>query len=243
MHRIFISDLHLDPALGDITYSFYNFLENEASCCDELYILGDLFNYWIGDGQKTPYQLEVAAHLAKVSAKKYFLPGNRDFMIGRRYAKRCKMQIIPDPFVISSPEPLLLCHGDRLCTLDLSYQKFLKFRSNPLYRFLYSLLPIFIKQNLADRVRSKAKIEKSTKDPKIMDVVDQDVFKIMENHHCNILIHGHTHKPFVHKYEAKGYTRIVLGDWNERGFDYLDERDGVLNLIHKPLLKKPIAND
>ena len=237
MHRIFILDLHLDEQLPGVTRAFFRFLTEEAADCDELYILGDLFNYWISDRHNTPYQQEVAARLAQVKAVKYFLPGNRDFLIGKSYCRRCGMTLLKDPSVIEKnvSEPMLLCHGDSLCTLDHGYQKFRKFRSNPFYLFIFKCLPMSVKNRFANQVRTNAANEKKIKSFREMDIVDQDFMKLMDHHKVKICIHGHTHKPQVHRYEQEQLTRIVLGDWNEHGFDYLDEQDGRLELIHRPL--------
>ena len=236
MRRIFISDLHLDSRLPDITGTFFRFLEEECSGCDELYILGDLLNYWIGDGQKTPYQAEVARHLSEVSARKFFMAGNRDFLLGSSYCRRCGMLQIKDPTVITAgANRVLLCHGDSLCTLDLSYQKFRRIRLNPVYRFLYFCLPMFIRQKIADHIRAGAARDKQSKPLQIMDIVESDFFTMMDEYNCRICIHGHTHKPGISSYENRGLTRYVLGDWNDSGFDYLEETDGCFRLIHRPL--------
>lgn len=237
MHRIFISDLHLDESLTRVTATFFHFLETKASECDELYILGDLFNFWIGDGEKSPYQLEVASHIAKVKARKFFIPGNRDFLIGFRYSKRCKMKILKDETVIrKAPQPYVICHGDGLCTLDHGYIKFRKFRSNPLNRFIYALLPYSTKQHLANNIRTEAAHKKRIKDPAMMDIVQEDFFRLMNKKNCKICVHGHTHKPQVHQYQDQGLTRYVLGDWNENGFFYLDENNGEFQLLHENLI-------
>lgn len=234
MHRIFVSDLHLDKSQPQITNKFFNFLNDECTKCDELYILGDLFNVWVSDKEKTEYQLEVAKAISSVKAKKFFLPGNRDFLLGKLYCKQCNMTLIKDETIIQNNELnkfIILCHGDSLCTLDIQYQKFRKFRSNPINRFLFGLLPLKKKQKLANNVKNEAKSQKKLKDPKIMDIVDEDFFKLMKKNNCTICIHGHTHKPFVHAYEEQNLTRYVLGDWTDLGFTYLEEIDGNFNLI------------
>ncbi len=234
MHRIFISDLHLEESRTFLTDAFVSFLRNEASECDELYILGDLFNYWIGDREATNFHLAVAGQLSALRAEKFFIQGNRDFLIGKKYCRLCGMEMLKDETVITSGnENILLCHGDSLCTLDTGYQKFRRFRSSPVNRFIYSLLPVFIKQKLADRVRKNAISEKGSKTEEMMDVVESDLERVMADLDCRVCIHGHTHKPGIHENKQKGITRYVLGDWRSDGFEYLDDIDGKRQLVKK----------
>ena len=236
MHRIFISDLHLEEEKTFLTDAFVSFLRNEASDCDELYILGDLFNYWIGDREASDFHLEIAGYLSDLGAKKYFIQGNRDFLVGRRFCRKCGMELLSDETVIrSGADSILLCHGDSLCTLDAGYQKFRRFRLNPVNRFIYSLLPAAIKRKLAEKVRNDALTDKSSKTEEMMDIVEQDLEKLMKKTNCGICIHGHTHKPGIHENREKGIVRYVLGDWRSDGFEYLEETDGKRQLVKKDL--------
>ena len=236
MHRIFISDLHLEKEKTFLTDAFVSFLEKEASSCDELYILGDLFNYWIGDREASDFHLEIAGHLSVLSAKKYFIQGNRDFLIGRGFCRKCGMELLSDETVIrSGADSILLCHGDSLCTLDAGYQKFRRFRLNPVNRFIYSLLPASVKRRLAEKVRNDALTDKRSKTEEMMDIVEQDLEKLMKKLNCGICIHGHTHKPGIHENREKGIIRYVLGDWRSDGYEYLEETDGKRQLVKKDL--------
>ncbi len=235
MRRLFISDLHLDESRSDLTAALASFLSDECSGCDELYVLGDLFNFWISDSEKTPFQEEIAALFRKCPAKKiFFQRGNRDFLVGRKYCRRARMKLLPDAKIIKiGNERALLCHGDEFCTLDKGYQRFKKFRDNRFYRLIFALLPFSVKQSIAGRVRSDSGSGKTVKTPEMMDVVKNDVIAGMIKRKATLLIHGHTHKPDIHVYESEGLKRIVLGDWRDDGFAYLEENDGNLELKRK----------
>ena len=235
MRRLFISDLHLDESRADLTAALASFLHDECVGCDELYVLGDLFNFWISDGEKTPFQEKIAELFRKSPAKKiFFQRGNRDFLVGRRYCRRARMKLLPNSKTIKvGSERALLCHGDEFCTLDAAYQRFKKFRDNRFYRLIFALLPFSVKQSIAGRVRSDSGSGKTIKTPEMMDVVKDDVIEGMRKRKSTLLIHGHTHKPAEHSYDGEGLKRIVLGDWREDGFAYLEENDGNLELKRK----------
>ncbi len=231
MLRLFISDLHLQEDKAYLTDAFSDFLNTQAKDCDELYILGDLFNYWVADSLMNDYQMQIAQQIKALKATKYFIPGNRDFLIGRKFAKLSGIKILQDESVLTiDGSEVLLCHGDSLCTLDQNYLKFRRFRMNPVNRFIYTLLPAAIKRHLAQKVRRDAYAEKNTKSTEMMDVVDVDFCQLMQRKHCSICIHGHTHKPYVHSYPEMGYKRFVLGDWRTDGYEYLQEQNGKFEL-------------
>ncbi len=232
MHRLFISDLHLDPSREDLTAAFTGFLERRGRQAEDLYILGDLFSYWTGDRDASGYHLSVARTLRDLPVRKFFIPGNRDFLLGRRFCARCGMTLLQDNTVLEDNGlRILLCHGDGLCTLDVAYQKFRRFRSRPLNLMLYSLLPRFIRLRMASRVREDAREEKSTKTPEMMDVCQADLLTLMEELDTRICIHGHTHRPGHHLLPGN-MIRLVLGDWRRDGFEFLLQEDRRLSLIH-----------
>ncbi|MBQ8706719.1 MAG: UDP-2,3-diacylglucosamine diphosphatase [Succinivibrionaceae bacterium] len=234
MQRIFISDLHLQEEKSYLTEAFRDFLAREVPNDAELYILGDLFNYWVGDGEISDYHRMIASLIASAGSARYFMPGNRDFLIGRRYARLAGMKILRDESAISTAAgPVALCHGDSLCTLDEGYQKFRRFRLSPFNRFVYSLLPSKIKHRLAGRVRDNASREKSEKSDAMMDVTPDAVKRLMGRFDSRILIHGHTHKPQEHRRD--GLVRYVLGDWRPDGYEYVTETDGRFEFVSRSL--------
>ncbi|WP_370302890.1 UDP-2,3-diacylglucosamine diphosphatase [Rheinheimera baltica] len=221
-HTLFIADLHLAADRPDITAAFLHFLRAQAIHADALYILGDLFEVWIGDDNPEPLLDTVATALATLSAQVpvYFIHGNRDFVLRQGYASRAGMQLLPQLQVINLyGTPTLIMHGDSLCTLDIAYQKFRKWWNQPWWQWLLLKTPIAYRQRLAAKARRKSAEHKaryaSQQQPQIMDVTPDEVPKVMADAGVLKLIHGHTHRPTVHQLEVNGKAaqRYVLGDW------------------------------
>src|SRR5690554_1621694 len=226
MTTLFISDLHLSADRPDITALFERFLQNEARHCDALYILGDLFDAWIGDDDLTPFHCRVIDALAALSATGvsiYFIVGNRDFLIGERFAQMTGVTILPETYVIDLyGVPTLILHGDTLCTLDTGYQRFRKVIRNPLLLSLLTRLPLTWRRTIASKLRSSSNSQQPLTEEQLrrMDATEDGVQQTLTVHPVKRIIHGHTHRPnrHLHYHAQHGEVeRIVLGDWYEQG--------------------------
>ena len=226
MTVFFISDLHLSAERDDLTASFKSFLRNEVIPeAKTLYILGDLFEYWIGADLANPFIDEIAASLLELSEahgiKTYFMPGNRDFLIDNKFCQRCGMELLSDPSCVTiDQQQVLLMHGDSLCTQDKWYQRYRRLARHPLTRFLFLASPRKLRQLIADKLRQQSKQMTAGKSHQVLDVDDGAVRQVMAKHQVNILIHGHTHRPAVHTWidDGKRCKRIVLGDWGRHNW-------------------------
>lgn len=219
MRTLFIGDLHLSADRLDITQAFTHFLDTELDDADALYILGDLFEVWVGDDIAAPFALELANKLKQVSLKLpvYFIHGNRDFMLGKQFARAAGMQILPEVTCLNLyGVKTVILHGDSLCTLDKTYQRFRKLRSLALARWLYGCLSKKTRQGIADNIRSKSKSSNKHKSYTIMDVEPNAVNALLARTHAQYMIHGHTHRPAIHQLD-NGCKRIVVGDWYQQG--------------------------
>ena len=221
MLTYFISDLHLSKERPDLTSLFINFLTNEACKADSIYILGDLFELWIGDDYIPVFVKEIIANLNNLSKKNvslYFLPGNRDFLIGKKFALQTGCQLIQEPKIINiDGENLLIMHGDTLCKDDIAYIKMRKKFRNKILQFLFLMLPLKKRFKIAELIRKKSKASATKKQPEIMDVNQNAVVDIFKKYQVNCLIHGHTHRPNIHRLRINGIDceRIVLGAWED----------------------------
>nr|WP_301295530.1 UDP-2,3-diacylglucosamine diphosphatase [Citrobacter amalonaticus] len=220
---MFIADLHLCTEEPAITAGFLRFLAGEARQADALYILGDLFEAWIGDDDPNPLHREIAAAIKAVvdsGVSCFFIHGNRDFLIGKRFARESGMTLLPQEKVLNLyGRRVLILHGDTLCTDDAGYQAF---RAKVHQRWLQTLflaLPLCIRKRVAARMRADSKAANRSKSLEIMDVNKHAVIAEMEKHHVQWLIHGHTHRPDVHPLTANGEPafRVVLGAWHHEG--------------------------
>lgn len=226
MAILFISDLHLDGSRPDITDQFVQFLEQEATQADALYILGDLFEAWIGDDDPDPDKrraLDALKHLTDRRVPCYVMHGNRDFLMGKRFCSATGVQLLDDGTVVDVyGKRVLLMHGDTLCTDDPDYQRLRRIVRNPVVKLLLRSLTLRQRQRLAEKMRagSKAHIESMDKSrPYIMDVNADAVADVFRRYRVDWLIHGHTHRPAIHEVDVDGrrVTRIVLGDWYDQG--------------------------
>lgn len=219
----FISDLHLDKQWPEITRCFTHFLQQHAYKADALYILGDLFETWIGDDQDdetSKVVIQALRQLGDAGVNCYLMRGNRDFLIGRRFAKACGLTLLNDPTTIDLyGTPTLLMHGDLLCTDDVAYQRFRRFSHNPLLRWLFLRLPLRKRQKIAEKARKKSQQHTQTIDLSIQDVNPQAVLNAFKQSQAKILIHGHTHRPAKHLHRTHQHTstRYVLAAWHQQG--------------------------
>lgn len=221
---LFISDLHLAPDTPDAKTALQEFLKGPAAAADALYVLGDLFEYWIGDeGLNHPFASEIAASFRTLSdsgVPVFFMHGNRDFLVGSRFAEASGMQLLPDPTLVTlHGRPTLLMHGDTLCSEDLEYQKFREMVRNPAWQQAFLAKPLEERMRMAREVRGKSEQAKQVKDMAIMDVTQATVEQTLRAHGYPRLIHGHTHRPARHEHLVDGRTceRWVLSDWYRRG--------------------------
>ncbi|WP_407354337.1 UDP-2,3-diacylglucosamine diphosphatase [Luteimonas sp. R10] len=228
MTTLFISDLHLDPERPDITRLFAGFLDGEARDADALYILGDLFESWVGDDDPSEAGALVAEKLKALSdsgVPVLFMHGNRDFMLGRDYAQRAGMTLLPDPAVIVLyGEPVLLMHGDLLCTDDVAYQQVRAQTRDPDWQAYMLAQPLPARVAFAQQARASSQArhgelrEAGTMET-ITDVSPPTVAETFARFGVDTLIHGHTHRPAIHELTVAGRARrrIVLGDWYTQG--------------------------
>ena len=238
MTTLFISDLHLEESRPDITGAFLGFLKTHAMGVEQLYILGDFFEAWIGDDERTPLQEQVAAALREVrdsGTEIFLMHGNRDFLIGNDYCERAGATLLDDPTVIDLyGTPALLMHGDSLCTADVEYQKFRANMRNPQMQKMMLARPLEDRQQMARQLRQMSMAKNQGKAEDIMDVTPEEVVRELEHHGVQLMIPGHTPRPAIHDLEANGEParRIVLGDWDTHVW-WLEARSG-----QEPELKK-----
>ena len=224
MSTLFISDLHLCSARPQSNRSFFGFLEREARSARALYILGDLFEYWVGDDDLgDPFNATVVAALARLVAggvPTYLMHGNRDFVIGEAFARASGVTLLPDPSLLNlDGQAVLLMHGDTLCTLDLEYQAFR--REARSQTWINDLLrqPLAKRKAEVEALRRKSEQEKRSKPADIMDVAPAEVEAALRRYGYPRLIHGHTHRPARHVHTVDGHTceRWVLAAWYQGG--------------------------
>lgn len=227
-HALFVADVHLCETRPATSERFFAFLRDTVPHASALYILGDLFEAWVGDDDlESPLHRTVAQLLAEVNARgvqTYFMHGNRDFMLAKHYAQLCGMQLLPDPSVIDLfGTPTLLTHGDALCTGDLDYQRYRRVIRHPWVLRLLRALPLSLRRTMATRARSGSEQAKSHKTLDIMDVAPQAVSALFDHSGVRRMIHGHTHRPAFHQHtmnEIK-YERWVLPDWYGDRWGYI----------------------
>jgi len=221
---LFISDLHLDAERPAITELFGKFVEGEARGADALYILGDLFEAWVGDDDPSEVGAFVADRLAaldRTGTPTYFIRGNRDFLLGEAYANRARMRILPDPaVVVLEGTPAVLMHGDTLCTDDKAYQAFRAQTRDPKWQAQFLAQPLANRIAFAQQARAASQAHQSGLRSQgametITDATPATVSDTFARYGVDRIIHGHTHRPKV--YDGRDGTRIVLGDWYEQG--------------------------
>ena len=233
MTTLFISDLHLDAERPAITELFGHFIDAEARGADALYILGDLFEAWVGDDDPSEAGGFVASKLRSLrdaGVPVSFIRGNRDFLLGEAYARRAGMTILPDPAVVMlHGKPALLMHGDLLCTDDTAYQQFRAQTRDPAWQRQFLSQPLSARLAFAAQARAASQAHQSGLQSQgtmevITDVAPATVEATLARHGIDTLIHGHTHRPAMH--EHAGGRRIVLGDWYHQGSVLRVDADG-----------------
>lgn len=223
MATLFIADLHLSPTEPAITAGFLHFLAGPARAADALYILGDLFEAWIGDDDPEPLHRTVARALRDLAAAGvpcYFIHGNRDFLLGSRYARASGMMLLPEEVVLDLyGRRVLIMHGDTLCSDDVGYQRYRARVHQPWLQKAFLALPLWLRKRIAARMRAGSKTANRSKSEAIMDVNAATVAATFARQQVQWLIHGHTHRPAVHELQANGAPafRVVLGAWHREG--------------------------
>ncbi|MBV2132696.1 UDP-2,3-diacylglucosamine diphosphatase [Pseudomonas sp. MAP12] len=224
MSVLFISDLHLEAERPDIVRAFLHFLETRAAGAEALYILGDFFEVWVGDDGMDEFQRSIAAALRRLSdtgTRIYLMHGNRDFLLGKGFCRAAGCTLLKEGSVVDLyGEPVLLLHGDSLCTRDESYQRLRRRLRNPFSLWLLRNLPLATRHKLARKLRDASRLRTREKAAEIIDVTPEVVPQVMAERGVRTLIHGHTHRPAVHQLLVAGQhsQRIVLGDWDQQGW-------------------------
>jgi len=235
---LFISDCHLHASRPEVTAALIDFLSGRAARARFLYILGDLFEVWLGDDDPTD-QLGSAIDALQALAQHcevFFMAGNRDFLLGERFARKVGMTLLGDSESLQlGDQSIVLIHGDSLCTDDLDYQAFRKMVRDAKWQSEFLAKPLLERQQIALRLRRHSASATAQKPMDIMDVADDAVSACFREFRVDAIIHGHTHRPAVHQYQP-GLTRYVLGDWNPgpsflswtpaEGFKLVDARVG-----------------
>jgi UDP-2,3-diacylglucosamine hydrolase len=238
---LFISDLHLEESRPDITRTLLQFLNINSGKCAALYILGDLFEVWIGDDEQSPLIDEITSalrgfHVAGSSI--YLMHGNRDFLIGDNFAKRCGAELIEDPCILKTEAGhIVLLHGDTLCTDDLEYMQFRAQVRQQIWQQEFLAKSLDDRRAFAQEARQASQKTAGIKNNSIMDVNGQAVLDLFNQFQENMMLHGHTHRPAVHELafsnpingQIKG-QRIVLGDWNNKAW-YAETQSKEISLL------------
>ena len=223
MSTLFISDLHLHPARPAIIGCLLEFLKRQRGQAEALYILGDLFDAWVGDDHPEPAYQPVKAALracADAGTPVYLMHGNRDFLLNGQFVAETGCILLQDPTRIDLyATPTLLMHGDSLCTDDHEYQRMRSRVRDPSWQRHVLKLPVAERLELARQARDLSVLSQQGKDEYIMDVNQEEVLRAVNDNRADLLIHGHTHRPGIHHFKSndRPITRIVLGDWYETG--------------------------
>jgi len=217
---VFISDLHLTSERPEMINLFLKFADEIATKADKLYILGDFLEYWLGDDAPALSLQPVFDKLVELSEKHktelYFMHGNRDFLIGNKFAERCHLTLLDEPHIINIQDrPALLMHGDTLCTDDIEYQKFRTMVRNPQWQKEFLNKSLKERIAIAEKMRQASRESTAEKEEDIMDVNQLTTDSVFIENNVDLIIHGHTHRPMIHTKTINNIetTRIVLGDW------------------------------
>ena len=214
---LFISDLHLQADMPATAAAFLQFLQQHAVHARQLYLLGDIFEYWAGDDDlNAPFVAQIVAALRQVSAAGvalFWMAGNRDFLVGSAFADATGATLLADPFILAGPgQPILLTHGDQLCTDDVAYQQFRAMVRQPAWQAAFLARPLQERKHMIEQMRIQSRQHQQQQPAMIMDVNPQTVLQFFQQQQVQVLIHGHTHRPATHVMEQT--VRIVLSDWD-----------------------------
>ncbi|MDR9829381.1 UDP-2,3-diacylglucosamine diphosphatase [Vibrio sp. FNV 38] len=224
MTTLFISDLHLSPNVPQLNDAFFRFMQKEAPQADAVYVLGDLFDFWTGDDDTSPFARSIIEAFKQLTAQGvpcFFTRGNRDFLVGKRFAKETGVTLLGDETVIDLyGQKAVVLHGDTLCTLDEAYLNYRKKVHQPWLQWVFNHLPFSLREKIVAKVKGDIKHDKQTKSLDIMDVTQAKVESVMQAHNVDLMIHGHTHRPNIHHFEVDNMSarRVVIGDWGNEGY-------------------------
>ena len=235
MSYIFISDLHLDESRPDVTEAFLSFINSVANRAEGFYILGDLFEVWLGDDNNSVLNQNIVSALEALSVPRFIMHGNRDFLIGKTFCQQTGFTLLPDPTrVLLFDRPVLLMHGDSLCTRDVEYIKVRNMLRNP--AFQHDLLSKSLQERMVIASGARNQSEEHTRQTKmdIMDVTHEAVISEMQQYEVQLLIHGHTHRPDTHYVPEVLGQRAVLGDWDTQGW-FIELTEAGFNLESFPI--------
>lgn len=240
MKTLFISDLHLSPDQPELIRLATDFVAQQVNV-DAFYIVGDIFNTWLGDdlvpNEFDPF-IQALQNLQQQGSKIYLMVGNRDFMLGKDFAQRVGGTLLDDPVMIDVyGHKILLMHGDSLCTDDVSYQRYRKVVRNRWLQKLFLAMPLKVRQGISDKIKAKSKQQKQYKQAQIMDVNSASVRQVMQQYNATLLLHGHTHRPAIHTLQSSqniSNYRIVLGDWQPDA-SYIETTPEKIRLVDKRL--------
>ena len=231
MATYFLADIHLAENRPEITAAFLATLAALARDADAIYLLGDLYDYWLGDDLASPYQQHIAAALAALPCPLYYQHGNRDFLLGTAYAQTAHLRILPERHTLTlGGRTVLIEHGDLLCSDDRGYQRLRRIlRCRPL-QWLYYRLPRALRRRIATKLRAQSQARTRRKNARITDTNPAAIRTALHSARATTLIHGHTHRPAVHRLDD-GNTVYVLGDWRPHG-EILRYADGDFALVN-----------
>lgn len=239
MARLFVSDVHLDASAPEATEQFVDFLHTHAAGAEALYILGDLFEVWVGDDDPSEEKARIVTALHELTASGvacFVIHGNRDFLLGRQFCDRSGCRLLQDPVIAEfEGERVLITHGDALCTDDHSYQELRSSVRTAEWQRRFLSLPFEVRDRFANKARAGSKAHTSRVAPKIQDVNPGAVEAAFRTARVRRMIHGHTHRPGIHNTVVDGEPaqRIVLGAWYEEG-SYLVQQNGRYDLLTLP---------
>ncbi len=220
MKSLFISDVHLNDSNNKLSSAFINFLKDSKESCSQLFILGDLFEVWIGDDYETSFINDIKSELLKFTYNgpdTFFMHGNRDFLISEKFLTDTGIKLLPDPFEVNiHNKKVLLSHGDFLCTEDVDYINFRNRVRDKAWQDGFLSKSIDERNKIALKLRNDSSDATQNKSLEITDVNESAVKKIIDDYSPDIFIHGHTHRPNIHEYASS--KRIVLGDWDDFGW-------------------------
>lgn len=242
MVALFISDLHLHAALPYTTQAFFDFLHQHAMHARQLYLLGDIFEYWAGDDDiASPFNQRVIAAIRAISdagVLVFWIAGNRDFLVGANFAKASGLTLLPDPFVATiAGQRITLAHGDAQCTDDLAYMAFRKQVREQAWQAQFLAMPLAQRKTIIEGLRNDSRLQQQSKSYTIMDVNAASIDSLLHSTGTYIMIHGHTHHPARHVVTQGEHTQIryVLPDWE---CDAPDQRGGWIGIDRTGIIRR-----
>ena len=220
---LFISDIHLHEQKPELTSLYLKFLEEKAISAQALFILGDLFDVWLGDDIATPFDHDIAAalkHLKQNGTPVYFMPGNRDFLLSKSYCEAAGLTLLTDPYLITfGDKTILLTHGDLLCTDDKMYQFYRTIAQHPIIKYFFSKFSKSYRSRIAQKLRQNSRRYQKQQPIAKLDATDLGVSRMLKKTVAQALIHGHVHRAnhFKHVFGKRMVDRYVLGTWHKTG--------------------------